>query len=298
MDAPVDRLRVIAFSRPAAFVVAEGEGFFVDESLAVEYTQARGSAPQLDALVRGEFDLAHTAADNIVMRVDRDGADLAVVCVAELGVAQRLVVRPEIATIGELRGKDLGVDAIESGYATLLYNILDRRGVARGSYRPVAVGGTAQRLDALLAGSIAGAMLAPPHDLRALAEGARILASAADDFPGYPGVTVAARRSWARDHHDLVTRYCRALLAGARWAADRANRERVIELLGPEAGSPNAAVAMYEAEDRAREVAAPTLAQAHAAMARVVELRHPGRPPEVERYFDPSFTASADPALA
>src|SRR5207245_7370840 len=77
----VDRLRVIAFSRPAAFVVAEGEGFFVDESLAVEYTQARGSAPQLDALVRGEFDLAHTAADNIVMRVDRDGADIAVVCV-------------------------------------------------------------------------------------------------------------------------------------------------------------------------------------------------------------------------
>ena len=216
MDAPVDRLRVIAFSRPAAFVVAEGEGFFVDESLAVEYTQARGSAPQLDALVRGEFDLAHTAADNIVMRVDRDGADLAVVCVAELGVAQRLVVRPEIASIGELRGKDLGVDAIESGYATLLYDILGRRGVARGSYRPVAVGGTAQRLDALLAGSIAGAMLAPPHDLRALAEGARVLASAADDFPGYPGVTVAARRSWARAHHDLVTRYCRALLAGAR----------------------------------------------------------------------------------
>ena len=251
MDAPVDRLRVIAFSRPAAFVVAEGEGFFADESLAVEHTQARGSAPQLDALVRGDFDLAHTAADNIVMRVDRDGADLAVVCVAELGVAQRLVVRPEIASIGELRGKDLGVDAIESGYATLLYDILGRRGVARGSYRPVAVGGTAQRLDALLAGSIAGAMLAPPHDLRALAEGARVLASAADDFPGYPGVTVAARRSWARAHHDLVTRYCRALLAGARWAADRANRERVIELLGPEAGSPNAAVAMYEAEDRA-----------------------------------------------
>src|SRR2546428_7615395 len=173
MDAPVDRLRVIAFSRPAAFGVAEGEGFFGDESLAVESTQARGSGPQLDALERGECDLAHTAADNIVMRVDRDGADLAVVCVAELGVAQRLVVRPEIATIGELRGKDLGVDAIESGYATLLYNILDRRGVARGSYRPVAVGGTAQRLDALLPGSIPGTQPAPTNAICALPGGAR-----------------------------------------------------------------------------------------------------------------------------
>src|SRR2546429_8822918 len=117
MDAPVDRLRVIAFSRPAAFVVAEGEGFFADESLAVEYTQARGSAPQLDALVRGEFDLAHTAADNIVMRVDRDGADLAVVCVAELGVAQRLGGRPGVATVGGVRGQGLGGGAVEGGRA-------------------------------------------------------------------------------------------------------------------------------------------------------------------------------------
>src|SRR5438309_7771141 len=173
MDAHVDRLRVIAFSRPAPFVVAEGEGHFADESLAVEYTQARGSAPQLDALLRGELDLAHTAADNIVMRVDRDGADLAVVCVAELGVAQRLVVRPEIDRVADLRGRTLGVDAAESGYATLLYAILERRGVARGAYQVSAVGGTAQRLEALLAGTIAGAMLGPPHDLRARGRGPR-----------------------------------------------------------------------------------------------------------------------------
>src|SRR5205807_10555787 len=102
-------------------------------------------APHLDAHVRGAFEFAPSAADNIVMRVDRDGAGLAVDWIAELGVAQRMGVRPEIASIGELRGKDLGVDAIESGYATLLYDILGRRGVARGSYRPVAVGGTAQR---------------------------------------------------------------------------------------------------------------------------------------------------------
>jgi len=282
MDAHVDRLRVIAFSRPAAFVVAEGEGHFADESLAVEYTRARGSAPQLDALLRGELDLAHTAADNIVMRVDRDGADLAVVCVAELGVAQRLVVRPEIDRVADLRGRTLGVDAAESGYATLLYAILERRGVARGAYQVSAVGG----------------MLGPPHDLRALVAGGRVLASAAEEFPGYPALTVAATRSWASGHRDLVSRYCRALLRAARWAADGRNRERVVALLAAEAGSAQAAVAMYEAESRAREVAAPTLAQARAAIAGVVSLRHPGRAPEVERYYDPSYTAEADPALA
>src|SRR5712691_8460018 len=204
MNLPMDHLRVIAFSRPAAFVAAEAEGHFAAASLAIEYTPARGSAPQLDALLRGEFDLAHTAADNVVMRVDRDGADLAVVCVAELGVAQRLVVRSEIAEVGDLRGATLGVDAAESGYATLLYSILERRGVPRASYRVAAVGGTAQRLDALHAGDIAGAMLGPPHDLRAIAAGARVLASAAEDFPGYPALTVAARRSWSAGQFDVV----------------------------------------------------------------------------------------------
>jgi ABC-type nitrate/sulfonate/bicarbonate transport system substrate-binding protein len=294
----VERLRVIGFSRPGAFIVAQGEGGFAAAGLAVEYTQARGSAAQLDSLLRGEFDLAHTAADNVVMRVDRDGADLVVVCVAELGVAQRLVVGPRIADVAELRGKTLGVDAVESGYATLLYAILERRGVPRGSYAVKPVGGTAQRLDALLAGTIAGAMLGPPHDLRALAAGGHVLASAAEDFPGYPALTVAARRSWATAHRDLVARYCSALLGAARWAADGSHRERVIAHLRAEAGSPERAVAMYEAEDRAREVAAPTLAQAAAAIARVVDLRHPGTRADVERYFDASFSAEADAARA
>ncbi len=294
----VDRLRLIAFSRPPALVAADHGGHFAAESLAVELTQARGSAPQIDALLAGEFDLAHTAADNVVMRIDRDEADLTVVLVAELGIAQRLVVRPEISSIADLRGRALGVDAVESGYATLLYAMLERRGLARDAYRPVSVGGTAQRLDALLDGTIAGAMLAPPHDIRALAAGARIVASASEDFPGYPALTVAARRTWARAHQDLVGRYCRALLRGARWAADPGNRARVIDLLAAAGDSPEAAIATYEAEARAREVAAPTLAQARAAIARVVELRHFGKPPGVERYFDHAFTIAADPMLS
>ena len=283
----VDTLRLMAFSRPLALVAAEREGFFAAESLAIEYSQSRGSAPQIAALLAGELDLVHTAVDNVVLRVDRDGADLAVLLVAELVISQRLVVRADIESVADLRGQTLGVDAVDSGYATLLYAMLERRGLSRDAYRVLSVGGTAERLEALLAGVIAGGMLGTPHDLQALAAGARSLASASDDYPGYPALDVAARRSWARAHRDLVARYSRAIVRGARWAADPANRDRGIELLAADGGVPREkAAAIYEAEARAREVAAPTLDQQRASIARVIELRHPGEVIPVERYFD------------
>ncbi len=284
----LDTLRLMAFSRPLALVAAEREGFFAAESLAIEYSQSRSSAPQLAALLAGELDLAHTAVDNVVLRVDRDRADLAVVLVAELGISQRLIVRADIETIAGLRGQTLGVDAVDSGYATLLYAMLARRGLPRDAYRVLSVGGTAERLEALLAGTIAGGMLGTPHDLEALAAGAHSLASASDEYPGYPALDVAARRGWARAHRDLVARYSRALITGVRWAADPRNRDRGIELLAADGSLPlEKAVAIYDAEARAREIAAPTLEQQRASVARVVELRHPGEAIAVDRYFEP-----------
>ncbi len=286
---PPEVLRLMAFSRPLALVAAEREGFFAAESIAIAYSQSRGSAPQIAALLAGELDLAHTAVDNVVLRVDRDGADLAVVLVAELGISQRLVVRADIESVAALHGQTLGVDAVDSGYATLLYAMLARRGLPREAYRVLSVGGTAERLEALLAGKIAGGMLGTPHDLQALAAGARSLASASEEYPGYPALGVAARRSWAREHRDLVARYSRALVKGATWAAEPRNRDRGIELLAADGGIPREkAAAVYEAEARARELVAPTVEQQRASIARVVQLRHPGESIAVERYFEPA----------
>jgi hypothetical protein len=48
-----------------------------------------------------------------------------------------------------------------------------------------------------------------------------VLADAATYAPGYPALSVAARRSWAAAHRDLVIRYCRALLDAIHSTAPR-----------------------------------------------------------------------------
>lgn len=297
----MDRLRVIAFARPIGFVAALRNGAFAAEGLAIDYTRATGSTPQIRALLAGEFDLAHTNADNVMAYVDREQADLVIVLVAELGIAQRVFARPEIARLRELAGKTVGVDAVGSGFAFVLYKMLADAGVRRGEYEVVSVGGTAERSAALAEGRVDAALLGPPHDAAALAAGCRVLAAASASFRGQPSLTVAARRSWANANGELVRRYCRALLAGVRWAADPANREAAIGLLAADLGSDHAtAEALYERERADVERAAPSVAEMREALARVAALRREftGASQGLDRYLDPSYAMAADPSLA
>lgn len=278
------------------------EGFFAAESLDVAVAQAKSSTTQIRGLLDGECELAHTAADNVMAHVDAGRTDLVLVLVAELGIGQKLIARADVASIASLAGRTVGVDSETSGYALVLYRMLADAGLARDDYRVLAVGGTAQRAAALDDGRIDAALLGLPFDERAAAAGHRVLAAAAASFPGYPAVSVAARRTWAREHADAARRYCRALLAGLRWAAEPRNRDAAIELLGADAACDRAsATTLYESERAQRERVAPTVGEMREALSRVVALRRTltGRGPvDLDRYFDPSYALAADPSLA
>jgi len=264
-------VRLIAFSRAPALVAAFERGFFAAEGLEVTFTRATSSRAQLDALLAGEHDVAHTAADNVVARVDK-GEDLRVVLVVDRGVDHRLIASPGIARPEDLAGRVLGVDSPESGHAIVAYTMLAEAGIARGRYRAVAVGSTAERYAALVAGTVDAALLSPPHDERAVGQGCHVLADAATRFADLPGLTVAVRGSWAAANADGVMRYCRALLAGARSSG------------GDDAHPLTRSIAEMEQALRA------ALALRRAAGLASGDI-------DVRRYFDPAYARAADPQL-
>ncbi len=302
----MDRLRVIAFARPPGLIAAIGNGDFRAEQLEIDYTQARSSREQIRGLLAGQWEIAHTAVDNVLAYVDAEQADLFVLLVGDLGTTQQLVVRKDISSFEELRGKLLGLDALTTGYAFMLYKILALNGLGQGDYRTVSVGGTAERLAALAEGRIDGALLGPPQDEAAVAAGSHVLTPASDYFPRYPGVSVAARRTWAAQHRTLVVRYCRALLAGMRWAADPQHREAVISQLAQEhACSPAAAARLYRREVLERGPVVSRLEEMRQAIRSVASLRREmtaaaselGTEPDLSPYFDPSYVLEAAPRL-
>lgn len=292
-------MRLVAFSRPSALVVALRRGLFAAEGIELSFTRTASSRDQLDALLRGEHDIAHTAADNIVARVDA-GADLAVVLVADRGVEHDLVGAPAVRSPADLAGRRLGVDAPESGHAILAYVVLAEAGVARGSYEVVPVGSTRDRYAALLDGRIDAAMLNSPHKERALADGCHVLADVPARFPEHPGLTVAVRGAWARAHRREVEGYCRALIAGARLVADPRERGRVTgDLAADEGIAPDEAARRYDAE---RHGPVPTIAEMERSIVAVCAARRSAGLAsgaiDAGRYFDPSYASAADPTLA
>ena len=218
MARTLDRLRVIGFGTPPALAAAVDSGFFARERIEVDLTRTPSSERQIRGLLAGEWDVAHTAVDNVFQYVDAEDADLVCVLVGEIGTDVRLVAR-DATDIRSLAGKRLGVDSPRSGYALFAYRILARSGIAGGGYDVLQVGGSTERAQALIGGTVDMAMLGSPFAEQAVAAGCRVLADAADHAPGYPALTVAVRRTWALAHRDVLVRYCRALLAGIRSAA-------------------------------------------------------------------------------
>ena len=289
-------LRLITFSRPVALLAAEQQGFFHDQGLEVACEITRGSVEQVRGLMAGRWDVAHTAADNVMAYVDREQADLFIFAVADLGLGQKLIVEPSVQGFADLRGRTLGVDALDTGYAFVLRGMLQRNGLGLDDYQLEAIGSTPERWAALREGRVAGCLLSSPSDERAIREGFRLLALAGEYFPVYPGLTAATTRRWAADHDADLLAYTRALLAGAAWAADPANAEKAVDLIARDQQvDAEGARRRLQVELESRSVAQPTDTQVAQGLEVVRDLRRQitGVGGPLESYFDPTYMRRA-----
>jgi hypothetical protein len=101
-----------------------------------------------------------------------------------------LYARPGVTAAG-LDGAAVGVDVPTSGFALALYALAESLGVGRDRYRPVTLGSTPRRLEALLAGDCAATMLNAGNELLAERSGCVLLAAASDHLTPYLGTVVA-----------------------------------------------------------------------------------------------------------
>jgi ABC-type nitrate/sulfonate/bicarbonate transport system substrate-binding protein len=163
----------------------------------------------MQQLVDGTWDLVQTNFDNVLYWSEDRGADLLVVSALESEPRQDLVVRPEIKTTADLKGKALAVDAAESGYVTPLRMMLAEVGLQEGDgYMLTEFGATNQRVDAMLAGEAFAAMVTEGRKLEC---GLHAIDSIGRLYTHYASIVVV-QPDWADKHEDLLLRYLRAHL--------------------------------------------------------------------------------------
>jgi ABC-type nitrate/sulfonate/bicarbonate transport system substrate-binding protein len=143
----------------------------------------------------------------------------------------RLVTVPDVKTYADLKGRQLSVDALTTGYAFVLRKLLKENGLASADYELEKAGGVVERFESLCRKQHSGTLLISPFEVLAEAQGFNRLANAVDQLGHYQGVVGATRRSWAKQHERELVAYIRGYLSGLDWLFEATNKNEAILLL-------------------------------------------------------------------
>jgi ABC-type nitrate/sulfonate/bicarbonate transport system substrate-binding protein len=232
----LEPLKLVLFTQRSPLVVGQAKGFFAEEGIRLDITLTRNSVEQIRGILAGTWDLAQTATDNVIAYVESEGVDLAVFAGEERGLNISLFVQPGIKSVKDLKGKVLGVDAVATGFTFILRKMLILNGLDlnRKDYELVAVGGTAQRLQALKEGKVAGTLLNMPYDDMAKQQGFVPLVAAKDVVDTFLASTWVGRRAWAAKNPDLLVRFIRAYIKSVDWLSNPSNKKEAVAIMAKE----------------------------------------------------------------
>jgi NitT/TauT family transport system substrate-binding protein len=193
--------------------VASTLGFDREEGFTATFIQAPGTTG-IRALQAGEVDFSESAGASLAAAVQ--GAPVRIVVVHVAKSLYWLYARPEVAQVGELRGRTLAVDALGGSQDVAARLRLQRQGVDPGSLYFISMGG-AQTPGALIAGAVDAGVIAPPQDIQLRREGAFTnLGFLGDDLPSLSG-GLGTSESLIADKPDVVRAAVRAALKGQRF---------------------------------------------------------------------------------
>ena len=242
------RVKVFPGAQNLALWTGIARGTFARHGVAVDLQFTQNSTELRDGLASGAFDVAHAAADNAIAMVEVAKHDVVFVMGSDSSINE-LFVQPDVATLADMKGRTLAVDAPNTAYALQAMKVLKNAGVAPGSYQVKVAGGTFQRGKAMMESrELAASTLNPPYSFEATANGLKSMGRVVDLIGPYQGSSAFAMRAWVRDHGPLLERYIAGYVEGVRLATDPANRDASVALLADRLKlSPELAAKTYAA---------------------------------------------------
>ena len=189
-------LNLGTFTRPVVLDVARRDGSLAAAGLTIHETQVVSSPAQFTSLEAGEFDLVFTSPDNVIAYRFVANNPLGRILPVDIiwgidrGLGLSLCLAPGVTSPEMVRGKTVGVDVPQSGFAFVAYELLRRAGLSRDDYTLATLGSTPRRAAALATGECAATVLNAGNELRAAGAGCTIHSSVTDIGP-YLGTVIA-----------------------------------------------------------------------------------------------------------
>ena len=227
-NAQSQKIRISLSSRSntnTSYYVAQAKGFFKEEGLEVEFIQIN---PRLGAMAVLNGDVTFTTSFVSTFRGIVQGLPMKTVLILLKKGIYYLMVRPEvIKDIHELKGKKLGVTAINGGDHIIGRELLRMKGVDPNQVQAIAVGDPSLRFQAVVSGLVQAVSVPPPYDLTLQQMGLKAISGPPEI--GVPSSGLFASDKLIKENPQILRRTIRAALRANRFIDE--NREETIRIM-------------------------------------------------------------------
>jgi len=210
------------------YVSVDG-GYFRQNDIDAALVYIGPGAKCAQTVVSGDIELG-TPSPGVSLGANLTGGDLVFIAGVDRRLALALVVRPEIKSVADLKGKTIGVSQAGTSIEYGARYILEKHGLKPGGdVKIMQTGGHPNSLAALQNKLLAGAVLSFPTRTVARKAGLVELVDLGQEEVSYPGGALTMRRAYLDANPALARRIIKAYVEGIhRYRTDRAFAVRTV----------------------------------------------------------------------
>ena len=227
-----DKIRVGLSSVSAlhgAMWVAEQKGLFRKQGIEAEIiVTGQGATPGIGALLANDIQIVSAAGDSLVNAALRGGETVMIAAGVNRGL-NRIMVRPEIKTPADLKGKKIGATRIGAVSHSVLLMMLKRWNMSPTDVQVLQLGSSPNMLQALDKGGIDGAVMTIPFVFIAEDRGFRVLVDLAETDIYYLHNMIASTRGYIKGNRDNALRFLKGYLEGISYF--KLNKRESLEIV-------------------------------------------------------------------
>jgi NitT/TauT family transport system substrate-binding protein len=207
------------------------KGFFAEQNVKIDLVYVPSSAQMIQQLTAGSLDVTMSTGLVDPIRAIDKGAPIAIVRLESQSPPYALVAKSTIKNLAALKGKVISLGGPKDITRIYVERMLAPSGIKPGEFDMVFAGATSARAQALLSGAVDAAILLPPFNFQATAQGFNELGLTVDFAPELPFSGTVVNLAWAKAHRDLLTRLLAAHAKSIAWFNNDANRADAVNMM-------------------------------------------------------------------